>query len=299
MPVAGEESPRGGGASAPAAPERAAPTVAHQAARSTALRRLAAVGLAGYGVVHLLVAWLALQLAWYRPGGGDGGRTADPSGAVAVLAGSPAGPLLLWVLAAGLTGLTLWQAAEVLRSRRALPRPGRDRRAAVLQVLRTLGSAAVYGWLCVLTVRAATSGGASRGDEERSVRGVLALPGGQLLVLGAAVVLVVIGGYQAQKGWRTRFLDELDLDAVPPQLRRASLQVCRAGFVGKGTAFVVVGLVVGWAAVLSDAERANGLDGALRAVASTPAGPWLLTAVAAGVAAFSVYCFTRARHPVS
>ncbi|WP_166503559.1 hypothetical protein [Modestobacter italicus] len=42
---------------------QAAHQAAHDAARSSTLRRLAAVGLAGYGVVHLLVAWLAFQLA--------------------------------------------------------------------------------------------------------------------------------------------------------------------------------------------------------------------------------------------
>jgi hypothetical protein len=35
-----------------------------QAADSDWLTRVARVGLAGFGVVHLLLAWLALQIAW-------------------------------------------------------------------------------------------------------------------------------------------------------------------------------------------------------------------------------------------
>ena len=35
-----------------------------EAGESDALEHLARVGLIAYGVVHLLVAWLALQLAW-------------------------------------------------------------------------------------------------------------------------------------------------------------------------------------------------------------------------------------------
>ncbi|WP_091537753.1 DUF1206 domain-containing protein [Modestobacter sp. DSM 44400] len=66
------------------------PDVARQAAHSTTLRRLAAVGLAGYGVVHLLVAWLTVQLAWSSGGAGQE-PTADPAGALAVLAASPGG----------------------------------------------------------------------------------------------------------------------------------------------------------------------------------------------------------------
>ena len=60
---------------------------------SDALEHLARVGLIAYGVVHLLVAWLALQLAWF----GGGGESADQSGAMSTLAESPVGKPLLWV----------------------------------------------------------------------------------------------------------------------------------------------------------------------------------------------------------
>src|SRR3569833_3395905 len=67
---------------------------ARQAGDSDALENLARVGLIAYGIVHLLVAWLALQLAW-----GGGGGSADQSGAMAALASKPFGKPLLWVLA--------------------------------------------------------------------------------------------------------------------------------------------------------------------------------------------------------
>jgi Domain of Unknown Function (DUF1206) len=272
--------------------------VARQAARSTALRRLAALGLGGYGLVHLLVAWLALQLAW-NPRGPESGRTADPTGALAVLAASPGGTVVLWLLAVGLSGLTLWQAVELLRSRHTLATPGPDRRRGLLLLARTLGTACFYGYLTVTAVRAALTGGQHRGDEQRSVQGVLALPGGRALVVGVAVVAVLIGGYQVQKGWRTAFLSELDLDPVPDRLRAVTVLLCRAGFVAKGVAFVLVGGVLGWAAITVDPARATGLDAAFQALAVAPLGPWLLSVIAAGFATFSVYCFTRARHPVS
>src|SRR4051812_17321578 len=85
---------------------------AGRAGDSDALENLARVGLIAYGVVHLLVAWLALQLAW-----GGGGQSADQSGAMRTLAESPLGTPLLWVIAVGLIALAVWQAAEVLRWR--------------------------------------------------------------------------------------------------------------------------------------------------------------------------------------
>ena len=210
-----------------------------------------------------------------------------------------AGRLVLVLLAVGFAALTVWQAVEVLRHRRAVPPPGPERRAAVLQLLRTLGSALVYGWLTWLAARAAATGGQQRADEQRSARGVLALPGGQWLVLGAAVVLLVIGVHQVQKGWRSGFLDELDLDGLPPGLGRAARVVCQGAFIAKGASFAAVGVVLGWAAVTVDPAQATGLDGALQTIVATRYGPWVLALIAAGFAAFSVYCFTRARHPVS
>ena len=71
---------------------------ARKAANSDALENVARIGLIAYGLVHLLVAWLALQLAWF----GGGGESADQSGAMATLAESPVGKPLLWIVAIGL-----------------------------------------------------------------------------------------------------------------------------------------------------------------------------------------------------
>ncbi len=60
---------------------------ASDAPDSAAVTGLARVGLVAYGLVHLLVAWLALQVAWGRPGG-----DADQSGAMAAVASTTVGP---------------------------------------------------------------------------------------------------------------------------------------------------------------------------------------------------------------
>src|SRR4029450_9653091 len=49
---------------------------AEQAGDSASLEALARVGLIAYGVVHLLIGWLALQITW----GASGSKSADTSG---------------------------------------------------------------------------------------------------------------------------------------------------------------------------------------------------------------------------
>jgi hypothetical protein len=272
---------------------------ARDAAHSTALRRLAQVGLLGYALLHLLVAWLVLQVAWPDAGSsGSGSRSADQSGALTLIGRSPAGGALLWALAVGLGGLCVWQAVEVLRHYRRLPSPGRERRTALLQAGKTLATAVFYGYLAVSAVRTALGDGQGRGKEQHTVGGVLGWPGGQVLVVAVAVVTAGIGVYIAVKGLRSGFVEEIDLDAFSPAVRVLTHRFSQVGFVLKGLALVLSGVVVGWAAVGFDPQRADGLDGAVRTVADTTVGPWVLTVIAAGFAAFAVYCLARARHPV-
>ncbi|MGX5656241.1 DUF1206 domain-containing protein [Geodermatophilus nigrescens] len=277
--------------------EEVAPAV-RRAAHSPALRHTARAGLLGYALIHLLVAWLALQLAWGPGRARTAGRSADSAGALDVLAESPLGDGLLWVLAASLAGLCLWQAVEVLRHHRGVPPPGPRRREALGQLGKTVGTALLYGFLAVSAVRAALGVRSGRREEEETVRGVLGWPGGQVLVVAVALVVVGIGAYHVRKGWRSDFLGEIELSTVAPALRALTHRAAQAGFVLKGVALVLVGAVVGWAAVTVDADSATGLDGALRTVATSPVGPAALTVVATGLVTFAVYLLARARHPV-
>jgi hypothetical protein len=272
---------------------------AQRAAHSTALRRLAALGMFGYALIHLLIAWLAVTLAWFESSPArDGSRPTDSSGALALLARNPAGAALLWVLAGGLAALCLWQASEVLRHHRSLPQDGDERRDLLLQVVKTVGTAAFYGYLAYSAIRTALGHGQGRGTEQHTLAGVLGWPGGQALVTAVGAVVAGIGVYLVQKGVRSDFTDEIDLGTVTRALRPAAHRVCQVGFALKGVALVLVGAVVGWAAVTANPDRGDGMDGALRVVAGEPFGQWLLTLIAVGLAAFAVYCVVRARHPV-
>ena len=83
---------------------------AEQAGDSASLEVLARVGLIAYGVVHLLIGWLALHIAW----GTSRSKSADVSGALRTLADQPFGKILLWLVAVGLVALALWQASEAI-----------------------------------------------------------------------------------------------------------------------------------------------------------------------------------------
>src|SRR6476646_5936939 len=79
--------------------------VGRKAENSEALDFAVRVGLVAYGVVHLLVAWLAVQLAL----GKAGGAHASSKGALQWLASQPFGRLLVWAIAIGMFLLVVWR----------------------------------------------------------------------------------------------------------------------------------------------------------------------------------------------
>ena len=175
-------------------------------ATATALENLARIGLIAYGVVHLLVAWLALQLAWF----GGGGESADQSGAMSTVAESPVGKPLLWVIAVGLIALAAWQAAEVLRWRSGWSASGKTRTKALRKSGNALVKAAIYIALAVLAIRFATgSGQSSSQSQQETTAGVLGWPGGQFIVGAAGLILIGSGVWHVRKGL-TKTLPEAD-----------------------------------------------------------------------------------------
>jgi hypothetical protein len=267
---------------------------ARRAGDSDALEHLARVGLIAYGVVHLLVAWLAVQLAWF----GDGGESADQSGAMATLADSPVGKPLLWVVAVGLIALAVWQAAEVLRWRGGWSASGKQRTKALRKSGNSLVKAVIYATLAVLAIRYATGDGkSSSSSQQETTAGVFGWPGGQFLVGAVGLILIGVGVWHVRKGLNKHFLKQIDTSGCSHSAIRLVTRLGQVGFPGKGVALAGVGLLLIWAAVTYDPSKAQGLDGALHGVLDLPFGRILLTLIALGIAAFGAFCFVRARYP--
>ncbi|SOE03611.1 DUF1206 domain-containing protein [Blastococcus haudaquaticus] len=272
---------------------RSAMGAADRAGENDGLEHLARVGLIAYGVVHVLVAWLALQLAW-----GGAGESADQSGAMQTLAESPLGTPLLWVVAVGLIALAAWQAAEILRWRHGWSASGKTRTRALKKSGKAVVKAAIYAALAVLAIRFASgSGQSSSQEQQQTTAGVFGWPAGRWLVAAAGLVLVGVGVYHVYKGVTKRFLKEIDTTDCSRSALRLVTRLGQVGFPGKGIALAVVGGLLVYAAITFDPAKAQGLDGAMRTILDLPAGQILLTLVALGIAAFGAFCLVRARYP--
>ena len=103
-------------------------------------------GLVAYGVVNLLIAWVALQLAF-----GDHSENASSQGALRELASQPFGDVLIWLVALGMFVLVLWR---VLGGRRSATRT-RTAASGLRSGCGSLGKAVIYGAVGVTALQIA------------------------------------------------------------------------------------------------------------------------------------------------
>lgn len=251
-----------------------------QVRQSKGYHALVGVGLVSYGLVHLVLAWLALQIAF--------GRSEDASagGALQQLSQQPLGTVLLWAMAIGLFVLVPWQVFEAVIGRKEANRDGRLRKR-----LSSAGRAVVYLALGIAAAGVAVGGGggSGSGEEALSTR-LMALPFGRFLVGAVGIAVIAVGISQIVKGVKQKFTEDLDSGATQMVRRLGTV-----GYCAKGVSLAIVGGLFGYAALSYDPEKAGGLDAALDTIRQQPFGTVLLVVMALGLASFGVFCFVWAR----
>ena len=259
-----------------------------QARHSDVLKHGARVGLVAYGLVHILIAWIALQVAW------SGGGNASSGGALKALAGEPFGQILLWVTTVGLAALVLWQLATALWGYQSESGGQRLRKR-----LGAGGRVVVYVALAWSAAKVAAGSGTSSGSdskEEGLTARLMSVPAGRLLVAAIGIVILVIAVRHVHRGLTDSFTHDLTPEATAGAHGSVVIAVGRFGYVAKGAAIAAVGLLFTWAALSYDPDKAGGLDDALKTVRDQPFGPVLLSSIALGIGSFGIFCFTWARH---
>ncbi len=170
-------------------------------------------GDACYGIVYIVVAWLALQIAF-----GDKSTQANQKGAVTEIAAQPFGLVLLWILAVGLIAFGLWQLLAAANGYRWV-QPKRKR---TVRRLSSVGRAIVVFAIASFTLRLLVSGNNGKsGDctQQEMTAKLLAVPGGKFLVILIGLGVVVAGVLAGRRAVGHRFLRDLDLRSAAAGVR--------------------------------------------------------------------------------
>lgn len=243
------------------------------------------LGLVAYGVVHLLIAWIAVQLVL-----GHDPAQASAQGAMQELAGKPLGGVLVWAVAIGMFFLVVWRSLEAAVGHRDADDDKRPWLRAA-----SLGKAVVYAAIGVSAVKTALGSGSS-GQGKGLTAKVMDWPAGTWIIGAVGLVILGVGVAHVRKGLSEDYRKQLTAEGRSGDAGSAYLLLGKVGYVAKGVTIGLVGILFGYAAISHDPNRSGGLDTALRTVLEQPYGPYLLCAIAAGLACFGLFCLVRARH---
>ncbi len=255
---------------------------------SDGVDRVARTGLVAYGLVHLIIGWLAIQLAL---GQGSGSPSSD--GAIRELSQKPFGSFLVGAVAVGMLLLALWQGIEAIFGH--LDREGRKR---IFKRLVSAGRVLIYLLIGVNALRLLIGSGSSGGGggTKSFTAKVLGMPGGQILVAAVGVGVIIAGGMLLRKAIGDRFKKDLESSGSSGADGTAYVWLGRIGYSAKGVALGLVGVLFGYAALTREADETGGLDQALRELLDQPFGSPLTIAIGVGFAAYGLFCFAWSRH---
>lgn len=248
--------------------------------------RAVRVGLVSYGVVHLLIAWLALRLAF-----GDQGGSASSQGALQQVAQSGLGRASLYVAGVGFLALVLWQALEAAFGHR-----DEDGGKRTLKRVTSGAKVVIYGSLAVSAFKTASGSSSKGGGTDGYTAKLMQAPGGPVLVGLVGLGVLVVAGFLAYRGWAEKFRSKLDVDGRTGRDGRAYVLAGKAGYLAKGVALAIIGVLFVYAAVTHDSKKSAGLDQALHKVLQQPFGAPILVLIALGLGCYGVFCFAWARH---
>lgn len=253
-----------------------------EASNSRQMKWAARAGLTARAVVYLLIGVLAVLVAQGRSG------EVDQKGALAEVISHPFGGWVVGLAAVGFAGYALWRLSEA-----AFGVVGEGR--AVGPRVQSLARGLIYAFLAYSAVSLLQGSNTGQSSQQKGyAAAVMAHPGGRLVVGIAGAVVVGVGVALIVEGLRLKFMR--NFEGLPARARSLVTQLGRVGTTARGLVFALTGALVVAAAWTYDANKAGGLDGALKTLRDQPFGPVLLALVGLGLVAFGLYGLAEARY---
>ncbi|MDO9398837.1 MAG: DUF1206 domain-containing protein [Herbiconiux sp.] len=261
-----------------------AKSAARDVSQSRVFHVLARSGYAMNGLLHVLIGGIAIGVAL----NGRSSDQADQSGALKQVAETPGGLFVLWIAVVGLFALGLWQVVRAVLAHDPDAKKKWGKRAS------EAGKGVVYFAIGGTALVFALGGRTDSSSSSRTLSArLLETPGGVFLLVAIGLAVFGAGVGFVSIGIRRTFRKLIRVPAG--QAGRAVVTLGVVGYIAKGIALGVVGILFVVAAVLVDPEQASGLDGALTALTQLPFGVVILVAVGLGLIAYGLFLGARTR----
>ncbi len=241
---------------------------------------LARLGFVSKAVIYAVVGGLALAAAARA-----GGRVTDTSGALRFILRQPYGQALLFVLAIGLCGYSLWR---LLNAYYDPDHHGTGAGGLVVRIGHAIRGG-VYGALGIEAFRLANGLRGSNGREAQLwTARIMDFPFGDWLIGLAGLIIVCVGVTEVWSALTARMDKSIDLSRIPRNLRNAAINVSRFGVGARGVIIAVLGLFLVKAALEHDPSEVHGTRQSMLELANAVSGRWMLAAIGAGLIAYAI-----------
>lgn len=257
----------------------------------------ARIGIAAKGIVYVLVGILAALTVF---GSGSSGSNGGKQGALQAVLEQPFGKILLGTVILGLLGYVVWRMIQVF----ADPDGNGTDTKGITKRTGFFISGLIYLFFAFSGVRllfsgmgSGSSGGGDDGGSGRQllVAKVLEQPFGQWLVAIGAALVIGKGIFQLYKAISGKFKSAIKEDEMSHKEKATFMRAGRIGYMARGVVMGILGYFLIQAALQSDASEAQGTQGALDFLSFT-GGPYLMAAVALGLACYGVFMFVKAKY---
>lgn len=259
-----------------------------QPENNDAVRKLARMGFVAKGIVYMLVGGLAVSAAVQGGGQVGGGKNA-----VQEIGSQPFGQILLVLTAIGLMGYAAWRVVQAIKDPENVGTGAKG----IAKRSGYAASAVMNGMLAVIAVQMVTGSGSGQNKGAKTfVADVMAEPFGQIIVAALGAWVLGAGIYQLYNAYSKKFVKKLKTHRMGHTERQWVVRAGRIGYAARGVVFPIVGIYMIVAAATYEPEKAKGIGGALREIASQPFGQLMLVVVAAGLFAYGVFMFVSAKY---
>lgn len=264
---------------------------------ATLIEWAARVGYGARGFVYLSAGALTLLAATDRIGDAVG-----TSGAAGWLAEQPFGKVWLVLLGLGLWAFVGWRVLQAVfdADHEGTDLKGWTTRAgqAVSGLFYGVLASGVFEYLDEFG-EATNASAAHAQDLAESVAEnqekaamLLGMPFGEVLLIGAGLVVLGVGVGNIVRAIRDDFDDAL---ACPKAFCGTATALARAGYAARGFAYLPLGVFVVLAGLHARSGEVTTTAAALDALEAQPGGSWILGLTAAGLMAFGAFAFVEAR----
>ncbi len=247
-------------------------------------------GYVARGILFAAIGLIALQV-----GLGHGGQPKDQPGALAFIAQQPFGKALLVLVLIGLIGYSLWGFIRAVFD----PLNRGDKPTGILSRIGFAVSGVSYGLLvypAFQLLQGASSQPQSSTQKTQDITAqLLQQPWGPWAI--ALVGLITVGWAlsQIRIAYTGKFEYDFKSNVMTSLERQWAEPIGKVGIGARALVFILIGAFLIQAALQHNPQKAQGLDGALLALAQWPGGPWLLLLAALGLLVFGIYSILAAR----